>query len=191
MNQHLTKRGRMFWTIVLCLHGIKIILKSRWWFLKTHTSTAAPLSADDAKCTCVLLVTPHLSLRKTQDQSSVCFVHIGTFLITMGSSEGREVDTREGGGGGRVGNRCDGGERPPLPAAHSRHNVTLYNALHLVRGSSQPYMVMSITLVADESTVGKSEVLQLHPRQGRGPQTLIHETFSTGVVTENLKTSVN
>lgn len=62
----------------------------------------------------------------------------------MGISEGREVDTREGGGGGG-----DGGERPPLPAAHSRHKVTLYNALHLVRGSSQPYTVMSITLVAD------------------------------------------
>lgn len=45
----------------------------------------------------------------------------------------------------RVGNRCDR-EKPP-PAAH-RH-VTLYHTLHLVRGSSQPYMVMPITLVAD------------------------------------------
>lgn len=35
------------------------------------------------------------------------------------------------------------------PSAAHRHNVTLYHTLHLVRGSSQPYMVMLITLVAD------------------------------------------
>lgn len=32
--------------------------------------------------------------------------------------------------------------------AHSRH-VTLHHTVHLVRNSSQPYMVMLITLVVD------------------------------------------
>lgn len=67
--------------------------------------------------------------------------------MTMGSSGGRVTQGRGEEKKKRVGNRCDG-EKPP-PAAHSRHNVTLYHALHLVRGSSQPYVVMSITLVAD------------------------------------------
>lgn len=54
----------------------------------------------------------------------------------MGSSEGREVDRREG----KKEWGTDATGRKP-PATH-RHNITLYHTLHLVRGSSQPYMVM-------------------------------------------------
>lgn len=64
-------------------------------------------------------------------------------LITMGSSEGREVDIREEKGVGKL------MQQGNTPIARSRHNVTLHHTLHLVRNSSQPYMVMPITLVVD------------------------------------------
>lgn len=73
-------------------------------------------------------------------------MHISTFLMTMGGSGGRLTQGR---GKKEWGTDATGRSARPPPAAHSRHNVTLYHALHLVRGSSQPYVVMSITLVAD------------------------------------------
>lgn len=69
-------------------------------------------------------------------------MHISTFLITMGSSEGREGDRREG---KKEWGTDVAGRKPPTAHRH----VTLYHTLHLVRGSSQPYMVMPIMLVAD------------------------------------------
>lgn len=77
----------------------------------------------------MLLVTPHPSLRKTQDHSGVCFVHISTFLITMGSSEGREVDTREGGEKKSGGTDATEGKGPPSPlhtVDTTSHYITRY-----------------------------------------------------------------
>lgn len=62
----------------------------------------------------------------------------------MGSGERRGDDIREGKG---VSGKLT--QQGNTPATHSRHNVTLRHTLHLVRNSSQPYMVMSITLVVD------------------------------------------
>ena len=83
--------------------------------------------------------------KKRQDDRSVCFVHMSTLsLITMGSGERREVDMREEKG---VSGKLT--QQGNVPATHSRHNITLHHTLHLVRNSSRPYMVMSITLVVD------------------------------------------
>lgn len=61
----------------------------------------------------------------------------------MESSEGREGDIREEKGVGKL------VQQGNSPVALSGHNVTLHHTLHLVRNSSQPYMVMLITLVVD------------------------------------------
>lgn len=62
----------------------------------------------------------------------------------MGSGERREVDIRE-----EKGVSGKPTQQGNVPATHSRDNVTLHHTLHLVTNSSQPYMVMSITLVVD------------------------------------------
>lgn len=60
----------------------------------------------------------------------------------MRSGERWEVDMRE-----EKGVSAKLMQQGNFPATHSRHNVTLHQTLHLVRNSSQSYMVMSITLV--------------------------------------------
>lgn len=59
----------------------------------------------------------------------------------MGSGERRESDIRK--------EKEASGQLMPkgnFPATHSGDNITLHHTLHLVTNSSQPYMVMSITL---------------------------------------------